>query len=254
MKITGLETFQLLSSLDSPLGWSQGQIDCRSAGIVKISTDEGIVGWGEGCEGPAKNVVSDLIAPLIIGEDPTNRLKLWQKIFHAMYNANAALGYGGSALSAVDTALWDITGKAIGVPVSSLLGGKVRDTVAVYATGLYYTVGECRRRLLEEAVGYVEAGFLGMKTKVGGIPIDQDVERVKDLRKEIGPDIRLMIDANQAYNASSAIRIGNKLGDQDLSWFEEPVNAQDVEGYLQVKANIPMAIAGGENLRTRYEF
>ena len=93
-----------------------------------------------------------------------------------------------------------------------------------------------------------------MKTKVGGIPMDHDVERVKALRKEIGPDIKLMIDANQAYNASSAIRIGNKLADQDLIWFEEPVNAQDVEGYLQVKGNIPMAIAGGENLRTRYEF
>ena len=254
MKITDLETFQLSSSLDAPFGWSQGQINLRSVGIVKVTTDEGIVGWGEGCGGPGENVVSDLIAPLVIGEDPTNRLRLWQKMFHAMYNANVAVGYGGSALSAVDTALWDIAGKAIGVPISTLLGGRVRDSVAVYATGLYYTEGEFPSRLLEEATGYVEAGFLGMKTKVGGIPIDHDVDRVKALRKEIGPNIKLMIDANQAYNASSAIRIGNKLADQDLVWFEEPVNAQDVEGYLQVKRNIPMAIAGGENLRTRYEF
>ena len=121
---------------------------------------------------------------MVIGEDPTNRLKLWQKMFHTMYNANVAVGYGGSAISAVDTALWDITGKAMDVPISTLLGGRVRDTVAVYATGLYYTEGESPSRLLEEATGYVEAEFLGMKTKVGGSPMDHDVERVKALRKE----------------------------------------------------------------------
>ena len=93
-----------------------------------------------------------------------------------------------------------------------------------------------------------------MKTKVGGLSIQKDVDRVKAIRNEIGPDIKLMIDANQAYNAYSAIRIADKLYDQDLMWFEEPVNAQDIEAYLQVKSKSPMAIAGGENLRTRYEF
>ena len=82
----------------------------------------------------------------------------------------------------------------------------------------------------------------------------EDIARVKAIRKEIGPDLKLMIDANQAYNSSSAITIGNKLADQDILWFEEPVNAQDIEAYLHVKSNVPMAISGGENLRTRYEF
>ena len=93
-----------------------------------------------------------------------------------------------------------------------------------------------------------------MKTKVGGLTIKKDVERVKAIRDEIGFDMKLMIDANQAYNAHSAIRIAHKLEDQDLMWFEEPVNAQDIEAYLQVKSKSPMAISGGENLRTRYEF
>ena len=84
--------------------------------------------------------------------------------------------------------------------------------------------------------------------------IEDDVKRVKAIRDEIGPDIKLMVDANQAYNASSAIRIGQKLAHLDLVWFEEPVNAQDIDGYLSVKSSLPMAIAGGENLRTRYEF
>ena len=254
MHITGIETFNLRSPLERPFGWSQGWIDHRSVGIVKVETSEGIVGWGEGAGGPGATVVSSMFVPLLVGQDPMNRVGLWQKMFHALYNGNIAGGFGGSALSAVDTALWDIAGKATGLSISELLGGRVRDKIACYATGLYYTEGEFPDRLLNEATGYVEAGFKGMKTKVGGLPMDEDVRRVKALRKAIGPDIRLMIDANQGYNAISAIRLGEKLADQDILWFEEPVNAKDIDGYLQVKAALPMAIAGGENLRTRYEF
>jgi len=254
MKIKNLETFQLSAPLEIPFGWSQDTISSRSVGLVKITTDDGLVGWGEGCGGPSAAVVEDILAPLIVGENPTNRLKLWQKMFHTLYNANLAVGYGGSAISAIDTALWDITGKILGLPIYDLLGGKIRNSVPVYATGLYYTEGELPTRLLSEAKGYVESGFIGMKTKIGGLKIEEDVNRVKAIRDEIGPDIKLMVDANQAYNASSAIRIGQKLEPLDLVWFEEPVNAQDIEGYLSVKSSLPMAIAGGENLRTRYEF
>lgn len=254
MKIKNLETFQLSAPLEIPFGWSQNTISSRSVGLVKITTDDGLVGWGEGCGGPSAAVVEDILAPLVVGENPTNRLKLWQKMFHTLYNANLAVGYGGSAISAIDTALWDITGKILGLPIYDLLGGKIRNSVPVYATGLYYTEGELPTRLLSEARGYVESGFIGMKTKIGGLKIEEDVNRVKAIRDEIGPDIKLMVDANQAYNASSAIRIGQKLEPLDLVWFEEPVNAQDIEGYLSVKSSLPMAIAGGENLRTRYEF
>ena len=254
MKITGFETYQLTSKLEVPFGWSQDWINDRSIGIVKVTTDEGIVGWGEGCHGPSADVVQKIISPILLGTDPTNPSKAWQTMFHAMYTNNTAVGFGGSAISAVDTALWDITGKSYKLPIHKLLGGKIRDYVPVYATGLYYTKDDFPKRLLNEAITYVEKGFLGMKTKVGGLPIEEDVKRVQAIRKEIGPDIQLMIDANQAYNATSAIRIGMKLKDLDLMWFEEPVNAHDIEGYLQVKAALPMAIAGGENLRTRYEF
>ncbi len=251
MKITGIETFQLSSPLERRFGWSQGWIDRRIVSLVKVSTDEGIVGWGEGA---GADVIDGMLAPALIGQDPTNRIGLWQRMFHVLYNGNIAVGLGGSAISAVDTALWDITGRALGQPIYSLLGGKVRDRVAVYATGLYYTEGEFPTRLLDEACGYVEAGFMGMKTKVGGLTMDEDLKRVAALREAIGPDVKLMVDANQAYNATSAIRIGRRLEEYDLVWFEEPVNAQDIEGYLQVKSALPMAIAGGENLRTRYEF
>ena len=254
LKITNIETFQLSSDLDIPFGWSQDWIKRRSVGIVKITTDEGLVGWGEGCTGSSGHLIDSELSQLLIGENPTKRQMLWQKMFHALYNANLAVGIGGSAISAIDTALWDITGKILGVPISDLLGGSVRDRVAVYATGLYYTEEEFPHKLLAEAQNYANAGFLGMKTKVGGLPMAKDIARVKAIRKEIGPDLKLMIDANQAYNSSSAITIGNKLADQDILWFEEPVNAQDIEAYIHVKSNVPMAISGGENLRTRYEF
>ena len=251
MKIAAIETFDLACPLEQPFGWSQGWLDQRSTTLVKVTTDDGLVGWGEGA---AASLIDGLLAPLLIGQDPMDRAGLWERMFHALYNGNNAVGLAGSALSALDIALWDLAGKATGLPVCALLGGKVRDKVAVYATGLYYTEGEFPDRLLDEARGYVVAGFKGMKTKVGGLSITEDVARVRALRDAIGPDIHLMVDANEAYNATTAIRIGRQLTDLDLVWFEEPVNAQDLDAYLEVKAALPMAIAGGENLRTRYEF
>ena len=254
MLITNIEGFNLSSPLERPFGWSNGWISARVVGLLKIETDEGITGWGEGYVGARGDFVKQLFGDLLIGADPLNRNALWQGMFDRVYNGNNAGGFGGSAISAVDIALWDIAGKAAGQSVSDLLGGRIRDKVAVYATGLYYTEGEFPTRLLDEATMYVELGFKGMKTKIGGLPIAEDVRRVAAIRGAIGDDIRLMVDANQAYPASTAIRIGNQLAAYDITWFEEPVNAKDVDAYLQVQAAVPMPVAGGENLRTRYEF
>ena len=254
MQITSIETYQLECPLERPFGWSQGWTEKRAVGIVKITTDEGIVGWGEGTSSPAAAIIHEMFAPWLIGQDPCNRLGIWQQMYHTLHNANLSGGFGGSALSAVDIALWDIAGKAVGLSVSDLLGGQVRDKVAVYATGLYYTEGEFPNRLLDEARGYVEVGFKGMKTKVGGLTLAEDIKRVAALREAIGPEIYLAVDANQAYNAATAIRLGQRLAEYDIVWFEEPVGAKDVAAYAQVQAALPMAIAGGEGLRTRYEF
>ncbi|MCL4834597.1 MAG: mandelate racemase/muconate lactonizing enzyme family protein [Caldilineaceae bacterium] len=253
MRITSIESFLLEAPIDIPFGWSQGWTYGRFCGLVKITTDEGIVGWGEGLSTPSAALLHDWFAPHLLGADPMQRNGLWEKMYHQLHNANLAGGFGGNAISAVDIALWDIAGKAAGLPVCEMLGGRVREKVAVYATGLYYTEGEFPDRLLDEARMYVELGFLGMKTKVGGLSVREDVERVAAIREAIGPDIFLMVDANQAYNATTAIRIGREMDNLEVFWFEEPVGAKDVEGYLQVKHALPMAIAGGENLRTRFE-
>ena len=157
-------------------------------------------------EGGSSSIIEEMFAPLLLGQDPMNRVGLWEQLFHSLYNGNNAVGLAGSALSAVDIALWDLAGKATGLPVHALLGGSVRDRVAVYATGLYYTEGEMESgRLLEEARGYAEAGYLGMKTKVGGLSIAEDVARVRAIREAIGPQVQLMIDANEACECRSPL-------------------------------------------------
>ncbi len=254
MKITNIEIFHLQSAISPPFGWSQGWTDKRCTGLVKLTTDNGLVGWGEGAGGAASAIIQEIFAPLLFGQNPMNRIGLWEKMFHALYNGNLAGGFGGNALSAIDIALWDLAGKATGLSVSDLLGGRVRDKIVAYATGLYYTDGEFPTRLLDEARAYVDEGFKGMKTKVGGLPFAEDIKRVTALREAIGPYVYLAVDANQAYNAATAIRMGLALADLNICWFEEPVNTNDLTAYRQVKAALPMAIAGGECLRTRFDF
>lgn len=250
MKITAIDTYHLESPLPRPFGWSQGWIDRRVAHLVKITTDAGIVGWGEG---GGLDLIHGRLAPLLLGADPRNRTGLWEQMLGAMWNNATYSGLGGNAISAVDIALWDIAGKAFDLPVSTLLGGQVRDTVAVYATGLYYTAGEFPDRLLDEARGYVEMGFKGMKTKVGGLTLDEDARRVAAIREAIGPDIVLAVDANCGYNPAAAIRMARRLADLDIHWFEEPISAKDVAGYLKIQDAAPMPLAAGECWRTRFE-
>lgn len=253
MKIEKIETFLLECPIDEPFAWSMRSTDKRTSLISKITTNEGIVGWGEGGSAPSQSVIHDIFDPLLIGQNPLNINRVWHKLYHALTNNNSTGGFGGDAISNIDIALWDIAGKSAGKSISELLGGSVREKVAVYATGLYYRDDEFPTKLIDEAVSYLDAGYRGMKTKVGGLSIDDDVKRVKAIRDAIGLEPYLMIDANQAYNAATAIDLANRLADQDIYWFEEPVPAKDVDAYLEVKRGQPITLAGGECLRSRFE-
>lgn len=253
MKIEKIETFLLESPIDEPFGWGMGWTDRRQSLICKITTDDGIVGWGESGGGPSASVIHDCFSDFLIGEDPRNINRQWHRMFYSLHNGYATGGFGGDAISGIDIALWDIAGKASGKSISEMLGGAVREKVAVYATGLYYRKDEFPTKLIDEALSYVEAGYQGMKTKVGGLSVAEDVRRVSAIRRAIGDDVYLMIDANKAYNASTAIDLGNRLADRNIHWFEEPVMATDVAAYLQVKAGQPIPVAGGEVLRNRFE-
>ncbi len=254
MRIVSITTYDLQCAISEPFGWSQAWTAMRALQLVRIDTDAGIQGWGE-CNAPgASDLIHTQLCPLLLGTNPLSRLTLWQDLFHALYNGGLQGGIGGSALSALDIALWDIAGKYLDQPVSLLLGGTLRSRIPVYATGLYYRRDELPIRLLDEAQRYVDAGFLGMKTKVGGLSRAADVARVAALRDTIGPDIYLMVDANQAFDAVAAIQWGQALQDLDLHWFEEPVHAGDLAAYHRVRQALPgMTLAGGEVLRTRHE-
>ncbi|MEW8144039.1 MAG: mandelate racemase/muconate lactonizing enzyme family protein, partial [Candidatus Thiodiazotropha endolucinida] len=158
------------------------------------------------------------------------------------------------SLSAIDIALWDIKGKATGKPVYQLMGGAVRNQLTPYATGMYrrYTENE----IIEstgEALSYAERGFKALKIKIG-FGAEYDLKLVQSIRKTVGEEIQIMVDANHAYNAAAAISIGRELEQMNISWFEEPVPPEDLAGYQEVKSKLTVPISGGEAEFTRYGF
>lgn len=261
MKITDVQAYYLRADIPKGFAWSL-PIDYpryRQATLVRVLTDEGIEGWGEAGGGVTsfnRVLVEQMLKPQIIGEDPLNRERVWHKLYHGLVNPALYNGLPMQGMSAIDIALWDIAGKATGLPVHALLGGALRERVMAYATGLYYVEGDdtAAIELVKEAEGYAAAGFQGMKMKIGRLGLAGDLRRVAAVRKAIGPDLKLMVDGNLAYNAYSAKEIGRRLEDYDIFWFEEPVPAHDLEGYLEVKAGLRIAIAGGECWYTRFGF
>ncbi|MBN1247324.1 MAG: mandelate racemase/muconate lactonizing enzyme family protein, partial [Anaerolineae bacterium] len=205
MQITGITTYVLQANLgDQAFGWSQRVGTSRQTAICVVGTDAGIQGVGEAFYfGGPSTIVAQLIdhglGPLIIGCDPFDTGVIWDML----YNWTRDQGQKGltiSAISAVDIALWDIKGKALGLPVHKLLGGAYRTQAKAYATGLYEPVGvpDTVDALVEEAQGYQAQGFRGMKLKIGYNPAT-DVRYVRAIRAAIGDDLALMVDANHAY-------------------------------------------------------
>jgi D-galactarolactone cycloisomerase len=141
------------------------------------------------------------------------------------------------------------------MPVHKLMGGAYRDRARAYATGLYepQNVPSVIDALVDEARGYVEQGFAGMKLKVG-YELDTDVAYVRAIREAIGPDVALMVDANHAYNAGEALALALAIAPYDVHWLEEPVVPEDLDGYAELRARSPVRIAGGECEYTRYGF
>jgi D-galactarolactone cycloisomerase len=254
MKIDRIEVRFVEAKLDEPFGWSQRWTDTRSVVVLKVFTDDGVVGWGEtyGSYDTVPGIAS--VARTVIGEDPANITQIWHKIHRATYQSHGYAGVAIMAASAIDTALHDIVGKTTGKPVAEVMGGRLHDSIAVYATGLYYIDNYALKPHLEEAVGYVEQGFTGMKMKVGALSLKEDADRIKATRKAIGPDVRLMFDANESYDPSTALTFANMVADQDITWFEEPCASRDFVGNKLVQETSPIPISGGESLSTRWEF
>jgi len=247
MKITGITTYLLSDTLDESFYFSQFEYASRLICVVKVSTDEGIVGWGEGY-GPAEVVRSaiDFFAPLIAGRDPLQGEVLWNEMYRRALDY-ARKGVMLSAISAIDIALWDIRGKALGQSVSTLLGGRFREKVEVYATGLYFThtPGNMQAKLTEEALLYKSQGYRAVKMKVG-LGIRTDIENVTAVRKAIGDDMELMVDSNHAYVFREALELALALEPLNIHWFEEPLAPDDYDGYRELRRRTTIPLAAGE--------
>jgi D-galactarolactone cycloisomerase len=240
MKIERVEAFALAHTLDVPRGDGRGMSTRRQTTLVRVTTDDGVYGWGQG--GTA-GLVRDVFAPLLVGQDPRDTLPLWQRLFRAGRGLRGAVG-------AIDLALWDIKGKLTGMPVAQLLGGAVRERVPVYASLHNYTPSPDLGDALAEAIQLArEAGFRAVKMKIGGRPVAEDIRYLRRAREAAGPDVALMADANQTYSVATAVKVGRVLEELDFAWFEEPIATTDLAGYalLRQKLDVPIAAFEGVN-------
>ncbi|HZB39154.1 MAG TPA: mandelate racemase/muconate lactonizing enzyme family protein [Beijerinckiaceae bacterium] len=254
MKIAAVNTYVLSADLETPFAYSQAWYATRMALIVEVVADHGLSGFGEvyGPPRPNRGVV-EAYAPLLVGEDPFAIERHWQRLYNHLRD-HGQRGLAIQALSGIDIALWDLKGKALGLPVHVLMGGPIRERVRAYATGLYRRDRPDHEAYLrEEAASYVEAGFTAMKLKTGW-GVAEDVRLTRALRDEIGGEVELMVDANHAYDAVDALAYVRKVEDLDIGWFEEPVAPEDYDGYREVKAGGTIPVAGGECSFTRYGF
>lgn len=256
MKIESIRTYHLRCRLDQPFGFSQWSYDQRNALLVEVIADSGVSGWGE-CYGPAEVIqaaISSFYAPRIMGSDPLATEVLW----HGMWRASldfARRGVMMAAMSGIDMALWDLKGQALGLPVCELMGGRHRDHVPCYATGMYFRdmpEPELIDALVAEAVSYRDQGFRAMKIKVGKNPAF-DVNLIAAIRGAL-PDITLMADSNHAYDLPEAIRVGQALDEHDYDWFEEPLSPEHPSLYRQLHEKVRLPLATGECEQTRWGF
>ena len=264
MKVAKLDTYFLSVSLPQPVRISTATISQVSEVIVKLTTDTGLVGIGE-AHGPfllrqtaeglrAVNEIMRRVTPLVVGEDPFNVERIWQGLFTLTYTSVRGIPSLArqqrplvTAMSAIDIALWDLMGKATERPVYQLLGGALRQRVPAYVTGFYYKDGERPDDLIRETALYLEKGYRTLKVKVGGLPPEEDAQRVRLIRKTAGDNVQIMLDANQGWDLTTAVRAARLFEPYNIFWLEDPMPWYDERHTLQrLKAETSIPIAAGE--------
>lgn len=234
---------------------THGSIEAFQLVTVRIRDQDGAEGLGYtytvGKGGAAVlSLVTRDLAPLLIGEDPRRRERLWERMWWGVHYA----GRGGPtsfAISAIDIALWDWAAKRAGEPLWRYLGGH-HPRVRCYAGGidLQFPLD----KLLAQADGFLKKGFRAIKMKVGRASLADDLSRVAAMRKHLGGEFPLMADANMRWRVDEAIRASRAMAEYGLVWLEEPTIPEDVEGHRAIVSQGALPIAAGENLHSRYEF
>jgi L-alanine-DL-glutamate epimerase-like enolase superfamily enzyme len=247
MKIVELEV------LPFEVGGTIGVSDYRRThAALRVHTDGGLTGISR-ISPDAAPFVEQTLKPVLLGEDPANVERLWEK----MHAAAAPAGYlrprGIGAVGSVDIALYDLLGKQLNRPVWQLLGG-LRDRIEAYADSIPIVPGrETADALARAMAGYIRAGFSAVKLHLPRAAPDDAVADVSRVRSEIGPDVRLMVDVHRRWDPWTAVEVAQRLEPQDVYWFEEPVAGDDqVGGLAFVAARVRQLVAGAESEHSLY--
>jgi L-alanine-DL-glutamate epimerase-like enolase superfamily enzyme len=253
MKITAIDTALLVVPTPRPMALQYPE---HKLVVAQVLTDQGLRGLGYSLVfngGGAEAVLTYLetrLKPALLGEDPTHVERLWEKMFRADMGVRKQ-GVAAYALSALDIGLWDIVGKAAGLPLYKLWGAAA-DRVGAYGSGGWAKYGIAD--LVAEAEKYAALGCKYYKMKIHHPDERVNRERVAAVKKALGPGVRMMVDVNQIRDVLGNVRQAAALEEFDLVWYEEPVLADDYAGMAEVARRIRIPVAAGENHYTRWEF
>ncbi|WP_313693012.1 mandelate racemase/muconate lactonizing enzyme family protein [Halorarum halobium] len=257
MEVAEVESFAVSIPLAEPVSFATRTVEERDHAVTYVRTDDGVEGLGYtlgyGGAGLVADAVTDVLAPIVEGEDPRDTERLWRE----MFDGTVQIGRKGvmlRAIATVDVALWDVAAKAAGVPLYKYLGA-YRDSVPAYASGGYYREGKGLEGLREEMGRYVERGHDAVKMKVGRLSPAEEAERVAAVRETIGDERVLMVDANGAWKSKpEALRTCRAIAEYDPYFVEEPVMPDGVSLMAEVNDALEYSVAAGELEFSRYGF
>ncbi|MEM8550439.1 MAG: mandelate racemase/muconate lactonizing enzyme family protein, partial [Verrucomicrobiota bacterium] len=254
--IESIRTYRLHYQLEESFGFSQWHYESRNALLVEVVDSSGAIGWGE-CYGPSdvtQSAIESFYAPLLIGWNPLRNEAAWQHCWRASLDFSCK-GIMMGAMSGLDMAMLDLKGKLLGASASELMGGRLRDQVKCYATGMYFrkvSEEQLLEMIQEEAQDYVNQGYEALKIKVGK-NLAFDKLQIRTMRERF-PDIQLMADSNHAYDLREALEVGRVLDECHYAWFEEPLSPLHKDLFRQLSDKIDVPIATGECEQTRWGF
>ena len=241
---------------ETPDTWGNPFKGARDLVVVEIETASGITGMGylhllnSSLLRTTGLCIEEAIAPIILGRDATAVEAIWRDIWQATLTAGRG-GITTMGQSAIDIALWDIVGKAAGMPLHRLWG-HYRSEIPIYGSGCFRQMGG--DGMIEKAQGFVARGFKAIKMQVAHVhDLKTDLSNVRRMREALGPDIDIMVDVNMGWTADIAIQMGRKFEEYGIYWLEEPVTADDFAGYMRVANALDMRVVGGETHFTRYD-
>jgi L-alanine-DL-glutamate epimerase-like enolase superfamily enzyme len=258
-RIIAVEADLLIARPHRGVTFAIGHYDEFAMVLVRVTTDDGLTGYGEAIARRGgemtRAAVESLLAPVLIGRDPRDIGGLWVAMMDRLRRWGHAGGVVVEAISGVDTALWDLAGKAAGAPIWALLHGAGRAEVPVYASSVYIDTDAA---MVTDALEQRDLGFTGIKIKIGRPPGDggmrADVRAVAAIREAVGDGVALMVDANGAYDAATAIRVARALEDIEVTWLEEPVPPDDIDGYRRIHQMTSTPLAAGESVFAVFGF